>query len=99
MENATTGGSRSMNATEAAKLRGFAGKLVRLMAFDPEKDTETVVRWNRNSEYQQLLDSGPARAYSPANMKEWWEKHAAELYGFGIYTLEDHRLIGQVDLS
>lgn len=88
-----------MNATEAAKVIGFTGKLVRLVAFDPEKETEAVVRWNHNSEYQQLLDSGPARVYSPANMKEWWEKHANELYGFAIRTIEDDRLIGIVDLS
>lgn len=98
-----------MNATEAAK--GYAeqdfraeknfqkGKLVRLVAFEPEKDSEVLVRWNRNSEYQQLLDSGPARVYAPVSVKEWMEKHANEIYNFGIRTLEDDRLIGQVDLS
>lgn len=88
-----------MNANEAIKGKGFAGKLVRLVAFDPEKDTEAMARWNRSSEYQQLLDSGPARVYSPASMKEWMEKHANEMYGFGIYAIQDDRLIGQVDLS
>lgn len=88
-----------MNANEAIKGKGFAGKLVRLVAFDPEKDTEAMARWNRSSEYQQLLDSGPARVYSPTSMKEWMEKHANEMYSFGIYALQDDRLIGQVDLS
>jgi RimJ/RimL family protein N-acetyltransferase len=87
-----------MNANEAIKGKGFAGKLVRLVAFDPEKDTEAMARWNRSSEYQQLLDSGPARVYSPTSMKEWMEKHANEMYSFGIYALQDDRLIGQVDL-
>lgn len=88
-----------MNANEAVKGKGFAGKLVRLVAFDPEKDTEAMARWNRSSEYQQLLDSNPAAVHSPASMKEWMEKHANELYNFGIYAIEDDRLIGQVDLS
>lgn len=88
-----------MNANEAVKGKGFAGKLVRLVAFDPEKDTEAMARWNRSSEYQQLLDSNPAAVHSPASMKEWMEKHANELYNFGIYAIEDDLLIGQVDLS
>lgn len=88
-----------MNANEAVKGKEFAGKLVRLVAFDPEKDTEAMARWNRSSEYQQLLDSNPAAVHSPASMKEWMEKHANELYNFGIYAIEDDLLIGQVDLS
>ncbi len=79
--------------------KGYTGKLVRLTAFDPEKDTEALARWNQNSEYQRLLDSGPARAFSPANMKEWMEKHADEMYHFAIRTIEDDRLIGDVDLG
>jgi RimJ/RimL family protein N-acetyltransferase len=57
------------------------------------------VRWNQNSEFQQLLDSGPARLWTPKQVKEWLEKHIEEFYGFSIHRLEDDALIGMVDLS
>lgn len=93
-----------MNAQTSSKTSSlssctFAGRLVRLVAYDLDKDFETMARWNRDSEYQQLLDSGPAQLWTPKNMKEWWEKHIDELYGFTIHTLEDDRVIGIVDLG
>jgi len=77
----------------------FTGKLVRLVAYDPEKDTEYMARWNLDSEYQQLLDSGPARLWTPKQMKEWLEKHLDELYGFTIHSIEDDQMIGLIDLG
>lgn len=77
----------------------FTGKRVRLAAYDPEKDPEWMSRWNLNSEYQQLSDSGPARLWTAKEMKEWLEKHLDELYGFTIRTLEDDCPIGIIDLS
>jgi RimJ/RimL family protein N-acetyltransferase len=77
----------------------FTGKLVRLVAYDPEKDTENMARWNLDSQYQQLLDSGPARLWTPKLMKEWLEKHLDEFYGFTIRTVEDDRAIGMIDLN
>lgn len=88
-----------MSADEQSFKNRFAGKLVRLVVYEPDKDTEAMARWSQNSEYQQLLDSGPARLYSPKAMKEWMEKHADGLYGFAIHTIEGDRLIGQVDLG
>jgi RimJ/RimL family protein N-acetyltransferase len=87
-----------MNATSPSE-NFFRGKRVRLSAYDPEKDTEHMARWNRNSEYQQLLDSGPARLWTPKQMKEWMEKHLDEFFGFTIHSLEDDSCIGIVDLS
>ncbi len=77
----------------------FTGKLVRLTAFDPEKDAEHLARWNQDSYFQQLASSGPAKLWTPKEMKEWMEKHADELYNFAIRTLGDDRMIGNVDLS
>jgi len=77
----------------------FTGKLVRLAAYDLEHDSEIVARWNQDSEYQQLLSSGPAMLWSPRQLKEWMEKHFDEMYGFSIRALDDDRLIGFVDLS
>ena len=88
-----------MSAQPSSMKCSFVGKLVRLIAYNPEKDSEYFARWNRDSEYQQLLDSGPARLWTPKEMKEWLEKHLDNLYGFTIRTLEDDRMIGMVDLG
>lgn len=77
----------------------FYGSLVRLTAFEPEQDSDHIARWNQSSEYQQLLDSGPANLWSSKQIKEWSEKHVPEMYSFSIRSLEDDRVIGNVDLS
>lgn len=77
----------------------FTGKLVRLTAFDPEKDAEYLARWNQDSQFQQLSSSGPAKLWSPKEIKEWMEKHIDEMFSFTIRSLEDDRVIGNVDLS
>jgi RimJ/RimL family protein N-acetyltransferase len=79
----------------------FTGELVRLSAEEPEAISEAFSRWNRDSEYQRLLDSGPARQFSKQKIKEWVEKEIDSqlLYMFGIRTLEDDRLIGEVGLD
>ena len=77
----------------------FTGKLVRLVAFDPEKDAEYLARWNQDSHFQQLASSGPAKLWTAKEMKEWLEKHADELYNFTIRTLDDDRVVGNIDLS
>ncbi len=77
----------------------FIGKLVRLAAFDLERDPEFNARWNQDSQFQQLLSSDPARLSSPKQMKEWMENHYGEMYGFSIRSLADDLPIGFVDLS
>jgi RimJ/RimL family protein N-acetyltransferase len=93
MENAAAGGGNRMNAS------AFQGRLVRLTVFDPDQDTQYLVRWNQDSEYQQLLSSGPTYLWPSKNMKEWMEKHFDEMVSFTIRSLEDNRVIGCVDLS
>ncbi len=88
-----------MNTLINHQNRPLAGTLIRLVAFDPEKDAETMARWNQDSEFQQLLSSGPATLWSPKQIKEWTEKHLDEIFNFSIHTLEDDRSIGFVDLS
>jgi RimJ/RimL family protein N-acetyltransferase len=88
-----------MNANGSQKTQLLTGKLVRLTVFDPEKDAEALARWNQDSEYQQLLSSGPATLWSGKQVKEWMEKHYEEMYNFSIRTLVDDQLIGNVDLS
>ncbi len=77
----------------------FTGKLVRLAAYDMDKDAEKFARWNQDSEYQQLLSSDPARLWTPKAIKEWLEAHLGEIYEFAIHTREDDRMIGTVGLS
>jgi RimJ/RimL family protein N-acetyltransferase len=93
MEVTETGGGSGMNT----KL--FSGALVRLAVFDVEKDAECMARWNRNSEYQQLLDSGPSNLWTVQQIREWIEKNYNDLYAFSIHTLADDRIIGNVDLN
>lgn len=75
------------------------GKLVRLATLDPERDSDVIARWNQDSEYQQLLSSGPSMLWTPKQVKEWQEKHFNEFYGFSIRTIADDHLIGYMDLS
>jgi RimJ/RimL family protein N-acetyltransferase len=77
----------------------LVGNLVRLCVFDPEKDSEALARWNRDSEYQSLLSSGPSYLWTTKQVKEWSEKHQDDLYSFGIHILGDDRLIGTTELS
>jgi RimJ/RimL family protein N-acetyltransferase len=93
MENAATGGGSSMNTTL------FAGKLVRLAAFDIDHDPEILARWNQDSEYQQLLSSGPAGLWTPKQIKEWFDKENPNSYQFAIRTMEGNQLIGTVGLD
>lgn len=77
----------------------FTGKLVRLATIDLEKDIERWARWNRDSEYQQLLDWGPSKLYTPKEMREWVEKESGSMFNFFIHTLEDDEVIGFLDLG
>ena len=81
----------------------FTGKLVRLSAFDPEEMSKAWSRWNRNSEYFRLLNSSGRAIQSPKASLKWMEEEVAELspasYFFGIRTLADDRLIGELALD
>ena len=77
----------------------LCGTLVRLVTIDPGADSALIARWNQNSEYQQLLDWGPARLYSPKEIREWIEKESGKMFSFSIRTLADDKPIGMLDLS
>ncbi len=85
--------------------RILIGKRVRLAAFDAERDAEYMARWAQDSEYQQLGSSGPSTLWSTKQVKDWAEKHYAEMYSFTIFALandpasEPDRVIGNIDLS
>ena len=76
----------------------FSGKLVRLAVFDPEKDADSIAKWNQDSEYSRLLSAGPANQWTPKQIKEWVEKEK-DAYLFVIRTLSDDRVIGEIELD
>jgi RimJ/RimL family protein N-acetyltransferase len=81
----------------------FAGKLVRLSAFDPEEMSKAFTRWNLNSEYQRLLNLSPHRMQSAKSNLKWMEEEVGEVspasYFFSIRTLAEDKLIGGLDLD
>ena len=87
-----------MNANETT-INVLTGKLVRLTAFDPEKDAESLARWNQDSQYQQLLSSGPANLWSAKQIQAWFEKEDPNGFGFAIRTVDSERMIGTVGLD
>src|SRR5918993_1143009 len=66
----------------------LTGKFVRLSAFDPEEMSKAWSRWYLNSEKAEL---------------KWMEEEVAELspsgYFFGIRTLAEDKLIGELGLE
>lgn len=88
----------SVNAS-ASTPHALTGRLVRLAAFDPETDSEYMARWSQDSEYQQLLDSGPAHLHGPKEFQEWMEKHLDEMCAFSIRSLENDQRIGLCTLD
>jgi RimJ/RimL family protein N-acetyltransferase len=81
----------------------FTGTLVRLAAIDPEEVGKSFSKWGRDSEYKRLLDFAPPRLYSVRASKEWIEKQLEasqpNTYWFAIRSLEDDRLLGDIDLA
>lgn len=81
----------------------LTGNLVRLSAFDPEEMSKVFPRWNRNSEYQRMLNASARPFYSSKAEKKWMEEEVGEMspasYFFGIRLLADDRLIGEISLD
>ena len=70
----------------------FSGELVRLCAVDVEKDTEIMSGWN-NTEFQRLLDTGPAQLWTPKQVRTFYEENIGEMHSFVIRALSDDRLL------
>lgn len=79
------------------------GALVRLSRGRPiEQDVSLRLKWDRDTQYQRLLDSEPPRLTNEATMR----KDSADQglpdnkgFGFGIRALADDRLLGFTYLS
>jgi RimJ/RimL family protein N-acetyltransferase len=81
----------------------FTGKLVRLAGIDPDEVSKAFAQWNRDSEYQRLLDSDPPRLHSVKATKDWLDKQIKDeletTFWFAMRALEDDRLLGDIDLT
>lgn len=81
----------------------FRGRLVRLTMEDAKAVVDARLRWSRDTEYWHLQSSDIAMPYSHKQMKEWLEKEKAEIsatdFFFMIQTLEDDRIIGDIELD
>lgn len=79
----------------------FSGKLVRLVAIDPERDSKFLSKWRQNSEYARLLDDFPATLFSSRANQEWMEKHLDDFleFEYNIQDIKTQELIGLVDLG
>jgi len=79
----------------------FTGTLVSLAAVNPDETSKSAAIWGRDSEYRRLMDSDPPRLFSVKASREWMEKQLEEepdTFWFAVRTLEDDRLLGEIDL-
>lgn len=80
----------------------LTGQLVNLTAIDPEEIGKMFMQWQRNSEYERLIDSDASEMHSSKANKAWLEKEIEGAEGkqfwFAIRAAQDQRLLGEVDL-
>jgi len=81
----------------------FAGKLVRLSAYDPEEMSRAFTGWLGNSEYMRLLNAAARPLESVKSVAKWMEKELEEMsaanYLFSIRTIAEDKLIGELNLD
>jgi RimJ/RimL family protein N-acetyltransferase len=80
----------------------YTGKLVRLSALDADEASKAFSRWDRDSEFRRLLDSGVAHMHSLKETKKWiekqLEKQSSHQHWFTIRRLDDDTLLGEIGL-
>ena len=81
----------------------YTGRLVRFSAYDPEELGKAFSKWSSDSEYWRLMDAGAARLHSAKQATKFFEKEFEELspdiYFFGVRTLADDQLVGEMILE
>ena len=79
------------------------GKLVRLVAGEPEATAMEFYRWCANAEFQRLCSTDYVLQFSAKKLKDRFEKDAEKdpppFYDFFIHTLAEDRLIGGISLE
>lgn len=81
----------------------LTGRLVRLVAVEPDQRGELDAKWSRDSEYLQLLNFDVAVPRGTKQSQEWTrrrlEKPSPDHYPFMIQRLEDDQIIGETGLA
>jgi RimJ/RimL family protein N-acetyltransferase len=81
----------------------LTGELVHLTTEDPKFIAEKLSQWSRDSEYWRLMAGDPASLFSVKAIEKWFEegseKDALRNVYFGIRSLADESLIGEIGLD
>jgi len=81
----------------------YTGRLVRFSAYDPEEIGKAFSKWARDSEYRRMSDARAASLPSTKQTIKFFEKDLEELspavHFFGVRTLADDKLIGELVLD
>ena len=81
----------------------FRGDLVRLTSEEPRAMAEAYSRWNQDSEFWRLMASNPPQLVSVKSAEKWLSEHlepeSVKYFSFGIRTLSDDRLVGDIGLD
>lgn len=82
-------------------MANLQGQLVRLAAFEVEKEAPLHVRWSRDAEFMRLFGYGPTVPFVLKNFREYVEKEVERdpYFLFSIHTLATDQPIGIVDLE
>ena len=62
----------------------LTGEKVVLKAVNFDEDMSVLADWDLDSEYQRLLNGGPAKMYHANQIKEFFEKEIGEMHFFII---------------
>jgi RimJ/RimL family protein N-acetyltransferase len=81
------------------KTNFFEGKLVELVPLDLEKDMALLDKWDRDSDYQRLLNISPATQFAASTIKDQFENDENSNALFMIKSKENDAHIGFVELE
>jgi len=80
----------------------YKGELVRLGAMDAEEASKVFVRWDRDSEFVRLLNSGVSNLVSQKTIQKMVEKDLDEQsinqHMFNVRKLDNDQLLGFIEL-
>jgi RimJ/RimL family protein N-acetyltransferase len=77
----------------------FTGKLVKLTAVNKEKIAEMWAKWNIDSDYTRLLDTGPSYLYPQKQIESWIDELDDGLSEFAIQAIQEDKVIGDIGLG
>jgi len=90
-----------MTSARPEDLDLFIGDLVRLAAWDLDRDAEELAAWHSEAEFQRLGGDQGARPLSPAEARtqiERWRDDWPASANFAVRALDDDRLVGMTRL-